>query len=221
MCVRTNKRPLRLRDVMLLPGVAAQLAIQNNRLGFRQVPSQSIIQAAKVHKVDLTDSDVGRIQALNTKDLTDVALEGYDKVAWYCNDLVRLNPGTKAFLQVCCVASGAITEHIYSTSPGDPGSVTLSFPLPVSSRLQLHSCIIIPASTYAIVAASYQTSIYTDFAHMYHYEHETKMLVWLLFVMDQEETFEFRKRRRSRQKGNEVSPKPVIYNAQLVLNFKY
>lgn len=179
LCVPISKRPLSLLQVMALPGVAAQLAVANNRIEPQQVPSSSIVQAAKDHKIDLTPSDVGRIQALNTAKLTDVALGGYDKVAWYCHELVRLNPGTKAFLQVRCVATGDITEHIYSTSKSSPSSVDLSAPLPMPSRLELYSCIIFPASTFEIVQG-FCSSIYSDFAHMYHFEHETKLLVWLL-----------------------------------------
>ena len=186
LCVVTKKRALGLHDVMNLPPVAAQLAIQNNRLQPNQVSSTSIAQAAKDCKIDLSSADVSRIQALNTAKLTDIALGGYDKIAWYCNEVVRLNPGTKAFLQVRCVATDNVSEHVYSTSTpppylaATPYPVSLSSPLPpVTSHLQLYSCIIFPASTYAIVKFSV-TSIYSDFAHMYHFEHETKLLVWLL-----------------------------------------
>ena len=188
LCLPTKKRALRLRDVMRLPAVAAQLVIQNNRLEPNQVPSSSIIQAAAGHKITLSAADVSRIQAMNTVELTDIALDGYEKIAWYCAELVRLNPGTKAFLQVRCVATGRITEHIYSTSTTPPYSVTVSFPLPVSSRLQLHSCIIIPASTYEIVKFC-RTSIYSDFAHMYRFEHFEKSVYkrTSLFLMGNDE----------------------------------
>lgn len=179
LCVPTPKRPLSLLQVMALPGVAVQLAVANNRIEPQQVPSASIVQAAKHEKIDLTPSDVGRIQALNTAKLTEVALGGYDKVAWYCRELVSLNPGTKAFLQVRCVATGDITEHVYSTLQSSPPLVDLSAPLPTSSRLELYSGVIFPASTYEIVKG-FCSSIYSDFAHMYHFEHETNLLVWLL-----------------------------------------
>jgi hypothetical protein len=92
LCLPTKKRALCLPDVMLLSPVAAQLAIQNNRLEPSQVSPDSITQAAKECKIDLSKADLSRIQALNTARLTDIALDGYDKVAWYCHEVVRLNP---------------------------------------------------------------------------------------------------------------------------------
>ena len=167
-CLPSRKRQLSLLDVRKLKEVAVQMVSNRVDRIYTSGISGSVIRAAAIGRgVVLSRVDASRINVNETKELTRIAMEGFNDIAFVCSEFVKENQNSTAWLRIKRVSDDQVTEIVYSSS--SPGVVTMSSPLPSTHQKKylFFSVVFVPQSSYEIVKFSQTKSEWGLFAYVH------------------------------------------------------
>lgn len=174
-CKSGRGNVLGVEAAMELPAVRAQLNNQRSPLEIGEVRPAAVAAGAQFSGLNMSRSDISKTKAHMRHALSVEVQDDWESIWYYCSEVVRLNPGTKAFLELDNVRTKERSDVVFSFDTAT-GSAATTSPIPTSlDTYRWHSVIIIPRSTYDLVQFN-PTAIFVDFGRMFHADGETDVM---------------------------------------------